>query len=134
MENHDYEESVFVEGSDIHGKGIFISKDVSEGEKILSIVGEVIDGFECERREEEEQNVYIFWQDDYTYIDTAMTEKIKYINHNCDFNCDIVDDGNNGLMLVAYRDIKAGEELTIDYGYDEIYEECTCTSCVNDEV
>lgn len=134
MKNHDHEKFVYVEGSEIHGKGIFISTDVFEGEKILTIEGEVIDGFECERREEEEQNVYIFWQDDETYIDTAMTDKIKYINHNCDFNCDIVDDGNDGLMLIAYRDIKAGEELTIDYGYDEIYEECTCTSCVSEEV
>jgi len=131
MINRDYEEFVIVKDSEIHGKGIFIAADISEGEKILSIKGEVIDGYECERREEEEQNVYIFWSDDNTYIDTAMTDKIKYINHDCDFNCDIVEDENNGLMIIAYRNIKAGEELTIDYGYEEIYEECGCNSCIN---
>ena len=63
-----------------------------------------------------------------------MTDKIKYINHNCDFNCDIVDEGDYGLMLIAYKDIKAGEELTIDYGYEDIYEECACSLCINEEV
>ena len=134
MNNYDYEKFVFVKDSDIHGKGIFISKNVLKGEKILSIIGEHIDGFECERREDEEDNVYIFWNYDDMYIDTAMTDKIKYINHNCDFNCDIVDEGDYGLMLIAYKDIKAGEELTIDYGYEDIYEECACSLCINEEV
>jgi len=132
LENIDYEEFVFVEESDIHGKGIFISTGVSKGEKILSIKGEPIDGNECMRREEEEDNVYIFWNFEDMYIDTAMTNKIKYINHNCDFNCDIVDENKDGLMLIAYKDIKAGEELTIDYGYEDIYEECACNLCINE--
>lgn len=122
------EEYVIVKDSGIHGKGIFITKDVPEGASIMVIAGEVISGDECERREDEEDNVYIFWNGD-TYIDTAMTEKIKYINHNCDFNCDVLDRDESSLLLVAYRDIKAGEELTIDYGYDEIYEYCNCSLC-----
>lgn len=132
MENLDYEEFVFVEESDIHGKGIFISTDIPRGRKILSIKGELIDGNECMRREDEEDNVYIFWNYEDMYIDTAMTDKIKYINHNCDFNCDIVDEKKNGLKLIAYKDIKAGEELTIDYGYEDIYEECSCNLCINE--
>ena len=132
MENLDYEEFVFVEESDIHGKGIFISTDIPRGKKILSIKGELIDGNECMRREDEEDNVYIFWNYEDMYIDTAMTDKIKYINHNCDFNCDIVDEKKNGLKLIAYKDIKAGEELTIDYGYEDIYGECACNLCINE--
>jgi hypothetical protein len=132
LENLDYEEFVFVEESDIHGKGIFISTDIPRGKKILSIKGELIDGNECMRREDEEDNVYIFWNYEDMYIDTAMTDKIKYINHNCDFNCDIVDEKKNGLKLIAYKDIKAGEELTIDYGYEDIYEECSCNLCINE--
>ena len=132
MENLDYEKFVFVEESDIHGKGIFISTDIPRGKKILSIKGELIDGNECMRREDEEDNVYIFWNYEDMYIDTAMTDKIKYINHNCDFNCDIVDEKKNGLKLIAYKDIKAGEELTIDYGYEDIYEECSCNLCINE--
>jgi hypothetical protein len=94
----------------------------------MIISGEVISGDECERREEEENNVYIFWNGD-NYIDTSNTDKIKYINHKCDFNCDVIERDEESLYLTAYRDIKKGEELTIDYGYDEIYEYCNCTLC-----
>lgn len=128
----DYEKFVLVKGSYIHGKGIFISTKVPKSKKIMGIKGEVIDADECERREEEEDNVYIFWNGDNCYIDTSMTEKIKYINHCCDFNCDVVENGRGGLMIIAYRTIEAGEELTIDYGYDEIYENCECNYCLAD--
>ncbi len=121
-------DKVTVRNSRIHGRGIFTTADIPENSLIMVIMGEVISGDECERREEEEDNVYIFWNGD-TYIDTAMTEKIKYINHKCDFNCDVVDRDDESLSLIAYRDIKAGEELTIDYGYDEIYENCQCDTC-----
>jgi SET domain-containing protein len=127
-----YEKFVFVKESDIHGKGIFISTKVPKGEKLMEIKGDVIDGDECERREEEEDNVYIFWNGDDCYIDTSRTKKIKYINHDCDFNCDVVENERGGLMLIAYHTIEAGEELTIDYGYDDIYENCECNSCVAD--
>ena len=118
--NKDLEQFVFVKNSSLHGKGIFTSVDIPKNKITMPIIGEVISGDECERREEEENNVYIFWNGD-TYIDTAMTEKIKYINHNCNFNCDVIERDENSLSLIAYRNIKAGEELTIDYGYEDIY-------------
>ena len=127
-----YEKFVVVKDSEIHGKGIFTSAKVIKGKKIIDINGDVIDGDECERREEEEDNVYIFWNGDDCYIDTSMTENIKYINHSCDFNCDVVENDTGGLMLIAYRTIEAGEELTIDYGYDDIYENCECNYCIAD--
>jgi SET domain-containing protein len=95
----------------------------------MEIVGEEIDENECIRRENEENNVYIFYKDDNTYIDAKNSEKIKYINHSCDYNCYVDEDENGDLILVSARDIKNGEELTIDYGYDEIYENCNCNEC-----
>ena len=124
-ENH-----IFVKESGIHGKGLFTSIDIPEGEIITVITGEVISAKECIRRENKENNVYIFWVNDNCYIDTSTTDKIKYINHQCNFNCDIIDRDKTSLYLVAYRDIKNGEELTIDYGYDEIYEYCSCDKCI----
>ena len=133
MKKNNYDKNIIVKNSGIHGKGIFSTVRIPKGAKILDIKGEVIDGDECERREEEENNVYIFWNGDDCYIDTKKTRKIKYINHDCDFNCDVVENNNGGLMLIAYKDIKAGSELTIDYGYDDIYDECGCRVCINDE-
>jgi SET domain-containing protein len=125
-----YEEFVYVKDSPIHGKGIYTSRFINTGAKIMVIGGEVLSGEECERREDEENNVYIFWNGE-TYIDTNNTEKIKYINHDCDYNCDVQDRDESTLWLVAARDIKIDEELTIDYGYDEIYETCSCNNCEN---
>ena len=129
----DYSKYVFVNESDIHGKGIFINSDVPSGAIIMEIEGDLIDGNECERREEEENNVYIFWNGDDSYIDTANTNKIRYINHNCNYNCDVEENENNGLILIAARDIKKGEELTIDYGYEDIYDDCGCRACISEE-
>ncbi len=121
------EDYLYVNDSGIHGKGLFTKVDIPENSKIMLIGGELISEEECIEREAE-GNVYIFWNDQ-NYIDTINTEKIKYINHNCDFNCDVIEEDENGLILIAYREIKAGEELTIDYGYEEIYQSCQCKNC-----
>ena len=131
LEMHDnnyLENFVEVQPSLIHGFGIFATIDIPKGTPIMIIEGEVISGEECERREEEENNVYIFWNGD-DYIDTVKADKIKYINHNCDYNCEVLDRNEKSLLLVADRKITAGEELTIDYGYEEIYEKCRCSLC-----
>lgn len=125
--NLKYENHVIVRPSNIHGQGIFTTIDITCGSEIMIIDGEVISEEECIRREEE-GNVYIFWNETH-YIDTYNTKKIKYINHKCDFNCEVVETENDGLLLAASKDIAAGEELTIDYGYDEIYEACQCALC-----
>ena len=125
----DYCDCIIVKDSNIHGLGIFTTADIPKDSLIMIIAGEVISGDECERREVEEDNVYIFWNGDDCYIDTATTEIIKYLNHKCDFNCDVVERDTESLSLIAFRDIKADEELTIDYGYEEIYEDCKCALC-----
>lgn len=124
------EDFIQVRPSGIHGQGLFALTDIHEGTNIMVISGEVISEDECVRREDEENNVYIFWNED-NYIDTSNTDKIKYINHNCDCNCEVTDRDDESLFLAATRDIHAGDELTIDYGYDEIYDYCTCTVCIN---
>lgn len=123
-----WENDVVIKNSSIHGKGMFALNDIPEEELVMVIRGEVITGKECVRREEKENNVYIFWNGRY-YIDTINTDKIKYINHNCDPNCYVDDRDKETLNLISLREIKKGEELTIDYGYEEIYDACSCETC-----
>ncbi|MBI2419418.1 MAG: SET domain-containing protein [Ignavibacteriales bacterium] len=118
--------------SAIEGMGLFTTVDIPEGAVFFEITGEIISEDECILREENDNNVYIFWNGD-TYIDTVMTDKIKYINHNCDCCCEVVDNEDDRLYLKAIRGIKAGEELTIDYGYDEIYDMCNCPVCSDEK-
>lgn len=123
------DEQIFVKESLIHGTGLFTSVDIKEGTPVMLIQGEVITEDECVLREDK-GNVYIFWNEK-NYIDTFDTEKIKYINHNCDYNCEVADGSDDYLILVAARDIFSGEELTIDYGYEEIYDYCQCNLCTS---
>ncbi len=123
-----WEKFVSVESSQIEGAGIFAKTDIPSDELVMIIKGELISGQECERREEEENNVYIFWNGRY-YIDTSNTEKIKFINHSCNPNCEVLDRDKESLNLVSRRTIKAGEEITMDYGYEEIYDICSCDLC-----
>lgn len=126
-----YKDLLKVDRSLVHGKGLFAVAPFNEGDIITKIVGEFIDANECERRENEENNVYIFYKNDDEYIDVSNNTFLKYINHSCDYNCDVDEDENGNLVLYAASTIKPGEELTIDYGYDEIYEYCACVSCEN---
>ena len=123
-----FENFLVVKESSIHGRGIFTTTNIPADSVICKIEGEVIDETECVRREEEENNVYIFWNGD-NYIDAADTALIKHLNHYCTPNCYVDDYDDSTLVLYAERDIMAGEELTIDYDYEEIYEYCNCEIC-----
>lgn len=124
-------EHLQVNSSSVHGKGLFTKREFKDGEFIAFISGELIDENECIRRENEEENVYIFYKNDNEYIDVAHNPLLRYLNHSCDYNCDIDEDENGNLVLYAVTDIPSGSELTIDYGYDEIYQYCSCSDCGN---
>lgn len=128
MRSTEKSDLIEVRNSGIHGYGLFAIEDVAPGELMFIIRGEVITEAEAIRREEEEENVYIFYNGD-SYIDTVKTDKIKYINHSCEPNCEVQDGDEASLRLVSISPIKKGDEITIDYGYDEIYEQCNCDIC-----
>ena len=119
---------VEVQYSPIHGLGIFATAEIPKDQLVMVIEGEVIDEYECERREEEENNVYIFWNGE-NYIDVSATLKIKNINHDCNPNCYVDGRDVQSLNLISCRTILHGEEITMDYGYDEIYDLCNCNKC-----
>jgi uncharacterized protein len=119
-----------VKDSSVHGMGLFSTIDHKEGQIITIISGEIINADECVKREDE-GNVYIFYKDDDEYIDASNHSQLRYLNHSCNYNCDIDEDDNGNLILFAATDIDSGEELTIDYGYDEIYDYCSCSECEN---
>jgi SET domain-containing protein len=119
-----------VKDSSVHGMGLFSTIDHEEGQIITIISGELINADECVKREDE-GNVYIFYKDEDEYIDASNHSQLRYLNHSCNYNCDIDEDDNGNLILFAATNIDSGEELTIDYGYDEIYDYCSCSECEN---
>jgi len=133
-----------VQNSSIHGRGVYATRAIKKGEKIIEYVGELIDKEESERRahlqaERAEKHgdaaVYIFTVDDEYDLDGNLPWNIaRLINHSCEPNCEAWIDGTR-IFIHALRSIKKGEELSFDYGFEvDTWEEhpCRCgkKSCV----
>lgn len=130
-------EFVEVRKSGIHNKGLFAIKDIPNGTKIIQYGGELIDKKESEKRilknyDKAEENPekgenYVFDLNDKYDIDGDFDWNIaKYANHSCDENAEFTEIKGE-IWIVACKDIKKGEEITIDYGYGlEGYEDFPC--------
>ncbi len=130
-------EYIEVRTSSIHNKGIFAAKDIPKGTKIIEYVGEKITKKESEKRCEEildnsKRNpesgaVYIFEYNKHYDIDGNVPyNTAKYINHTCEPNCE-AEIEDKKIWIKAIREIKKGEELSYNYGYDlDDYENHPC--------
>jgi SET domain-containing protein len=119
---------VWVGTSRIAGKGLFAAQDIKKDTRIIRYTGEKISKEESDRRAAS-GNAYIFqFNDRYDIDGTVLTNKARYINHSCEPNCETFQT-QRAIWIVALRDIKAGEELTFNYGYgideDDMYP-CAC--------
>lgn len=89
-----------VANSPIHGKGLFATSEIRQG----TILGKVR-GIRTIR-----DDAYVLWISE--FIGVRMLCKYKYINH-CDSPNVVLYDT---LEVCALRNIRAGEEITHDYG------------------
>jgi SET domain-containing protein len=112
--------------SPIHGCGVFSKADIPPGKRILEYKGELIEKQESARRCEQ-NNVYIFSLSDRFDIDgNAEWNPARFVNHSCSPNCEAILEDDR-IWLISLRDIRAGEELTFNYGFDlEDYREYSC--------
>jgi len=127
--------------SGIHGYGLFARIDIPRSTRIIEYVGEKITKAEADRRgpklvayakkHHQSGAVYLFELNKKYDIDGHVDyNTAKFINHSCSPNCEaqII---RGAIWTIALRDIKKGEELFYNYGYDlETYEEhpCLCAS------
>lgn len=96
--------------SPMHGIGVFTARAVREKEVIARYQGKPVDydGLYVvpHERPTGEQQRY------------EITGKLRFLNHSCRPNAELL-----GFELIALRPIRAGQEITIDYG------EGTCDCC-----
>ena len=110
----------------IHGTGGFAKTDIAAGTHVIEYIVEKITKAESLRRCEL-NNEYIFSLDDTHDLDGNVPwNPARFLNHSCDPNCEAELDGGR-IWIVARRGIRAGEEITFNYGYDlEDYREHPC--------
>jgi SET domain-containing protein len=105
--------------SRIQGMGLFASRRIRKGTRIIEYTGERIDQDEASRRYDDDamdrHHTFLFGIDDDTVIDAAVGgNDARFINHSCNPNCEAVMEDDR-IFIYALRKIDAGEELTYDY-------------------
>jgi len=128
--------------STVHGSGLFASKNIKNGSKIIEYVGDKVTKKEGDRRADKQLNkakknknngmVYIFELNQRYDIDGGVTyNEARLINHSCNPNCE-VEIENNRIWISAIKHIKKNAELSYNYGYsydtDYIDHICKCGS------
>ncbi len=114
-----------VRSSPIHRWGVYALESIPKGRKIIEYTGEKISRRETARRAGAKLN-YLFTLDDYWTLDGSVGGSgAEFINHCCDPNCRAwITQGH--ILYMAEKDIKKGEELTIDYRFDPDVPEVKC--------
>jgi hypothetical protein len=120
--------------SPIHGVGGFAKADIGQGTRVIEYLGQRISKRESLQRCEA-NNEYIFALSQREDLDGNVEWNLaRFINHSCSPNCEALL-GNEHIWIASLRDIKRGEEITFNYGFDlEDYRDYPChcgsSSCV----
>ncbi len=124
-----------VKKSNIDKRGLYASKNIKTGEKIIEYIGRLISKKEAETNSkfDNKKDIYLFninekWDLDGDY----RWNTARLINHSCNPNCEVEGKGLK-LSIVAIKDIKKDEELSYDYGFSYSKEDlknfvCRCGS------
>jgi len=117
---------IYFRPSAIHGVGGFAKADITAGTRVIEYVGEKITKAES-LRQCESANEYIFSLDNTHDLDGNVSwNPARFLNHSCDPNCEAEPDSGR-VWIVTRRGIRAGDEITFNYGYDlEDYRDHPC--------
>src|SRR3989344_9064252 len=100
--------------SPIEGFGLFADESIKKGELIGIKGGHIIDWRTLKKYEDLVGDSYLQIDDDFVLAPLRKNEVKKvmmFLNHSCEPNVGV----RGEITFVAMRDIKMGEELTIDY-------------------
>ena len=111
-----------VRKSGIQGRGVFATRRIRPGQKIVEYTGEKVTNDEADARYDEDgmerHHTFLFTLDDDYCIDGDVpSNKAKLINHSCDPNCEAIIDGDH-IWIYALKNIQPGVELAYDYQYE----------------
>jgi SET domain-containing protein len=112
--------------SKIHRWGVYSAEFIPAGKKVIEYTGERISRRETKRRADLSELTYLFTLDAYWTLDGSVGGSgAEYINHSCDPNL-VARILKNHIIYMSRRDIRTGEELTVDYHFDKNVEKVPC--------
>ena len=101
---------------DKKGRGLYATKDIKEGTRIIDYVGKIITKKQTEESQkfDNAKPIYLFnLNKKYDMDGDVSWNTARLINHSCSNNCDYNGIGLK-LWVIAIKDIKKGEEITAD--------------------
>jgi len=119
-----------VKKSSIDKRGLYASKNIKSGTKIIEYIGKLISKKKTETNPkfDNEKDIYLFNLNSKYDLDGDYSwNTARLINHSCNPNCEVEGKGLK-LWITTIKDIKKGEELSYDYGfgYDVDYKQFPC--------
>ena len=116
--------------SNIDNRGLFASKNIKKGTKIIYYTGKIITKKQTENNPkfDNDKAIYLFnLNNRYDLDGDFVYNTARLINHSCDPNCEVEGKGLK-LWISSIKDINKNEELTYDYGFsfDENYKDFPC--------
>ncbi|MBV8069380.1 MAG: SET domain-containing protein-lysine N-methyltransferase [Acidobacteriaceae bacterium] len=113
--------------SRIHRWGVYAAEFIPARRKVIEYTGEKISRRETKLRAESSDMIYLFTLDPYWTIDGSVGGSgAEYINHSCDPNL-VARIIRGHILYMSLRDIRRGEELTVDYHFDKKVERVSCS-------
>lgn len=111
---------VAVRHSKVHGNGVFATRKIAAGSRIIEYKGERITQREANRRSGQDPenpfHTFFFSLESGKLIDGGDNgNEARWINHSCAPNCEAQEEDGR-VFIHALRDLKRGEELNYDYG------------------
>ena len=119
-----------IKKSNIDKRGLYASKNIKSGTKIIEYIGKLISKKETEANPKFDngKDIYLFNLNNKYDLDGDYNwNTARLINHSCNPNCE-VDGKGLKLWITAIKDISKGDELSYDYGfgYDVDYKQFPC--------
>ena len=109
-----------VKKSKIDNHGVYAARDIKAGTRIIYYKGKLITKKETERnpKYDNDKAIYLFNLNSRYDLDGDFKyNTARLINHSCEPNCEVEGKGLK-LWIFSLRNIKKGEELSYDYGYE----------------
>ena len=115
---------------DNKGRGLYATKDIKEGTKIINYRGKIISNRQVDESDKYDNGkpIYLFTLNKrYTLDGDFSWNTAGLINHSCSPNS-AYDGKGLKIWIKAIKDIKKGEEITADYGFsfDKDYKQFPC--------
>ena len=119
-----------IKKSKIDKIGLYANRDIKKGTRIIEYKGKIITTRQSEENPKFDNGkaIYLFnINKKYDLDGDFKFNTARLINHSCEPNCEVFGSGLK-IWVYAIKNIKKGEELSYDYGfnYDDDYKAYPC--------